>query len=308
MVTTDQQPREPSIYLDREALLSDLDPWLRIPSISADPDHAADVRASADWLADRLRQAGFPTVAIWETGGLPAVFAEWPAERPDAPVVVVYGHHDVQPVDPLELWSSPPFEPAVRGDDLLGRGTADDKGQVLMHLHGLAAHLAARSRIAPAVTLKLIIEGEEESGSPHFADLLREHREELRCDVVVVSDTSVFNRETPSICTGMRGMSVCQVDLHGPQGDLHSGSFGGGVPNPLHAMAALIAGLHDADGRVTLPGFYDAVRPLDERERALFARLPFDESAWLARPGAVAGSQRRGRVLDAGADLGAAHR
>ena len=223
-------------------------------------------------------------MAIWETPGHPAVYAQWPAEEPDAPVVVVYGHHDVQPVDPLELWDSPPFEPSVRGEELLGRGTADDKGQVLMHLHGLAAHLAAEGRRAPAVTLKLLIEGEEESGSPHFADLLRSRCEQLRCDVVVVSDTSVFDRETPSLCTGMRGLTDCQVDLAGPQGDLHSGSFGGAVPNPLHAMATLLAGLHDAHGRVMLPGFYDDVRPLSERERALFAQLPFDEPAWLEGP------------------------
>jgi acetylornithine deacetylase/succinyl-diaminopimelate desuccinylase-like protein len=283
---TDQpnQPGVPADFIDQAALLADLDPWLRIPSISADPERAADVRASAEWFADRARQAGFPQVDIWETAGHPAVFAHWPSDREDAPVVVVYGHHDVQPVDPLELWESPPFEPAVRGDELLGRGTADDKGQVLMHLHGLAAHLAAHRRIAPAVTVTLLIEGEEESGSPHFAELLRAHREELRCDVVVVSDTSVFNRETPSLCTGMRGLLDCQIDLHGPDGDLHSGSFGGGVRNPLQIMADLLSGLHDDGGRVTLPGFYDRVRPLDARERELFGRLPFDEAGWLSGP------------------------
>ena len=283
-MTAEPAAGEPAAYLDRDALLADLGPWLRIPSISADPAHVADVRASAEWLAARLRQAGFPEVTLWETAGHPTVYAHWPAADPEAPVVVVYGHHDVQPVDPLELWESPPFEPTVRGDELLGRGTADDKGQVLMHLHGLAAHLASGSRSAPAVTLKFVIEGEEESGSAHFAALLREHADELRCDVVVVSDTSVFNRETPSLCTGMPGCINGQVDLYGPEGDLHSGSFGGAVPNPLHALADLISGLHDADGRVTLDGFYDRVRELDERERALFARLPFDEAAWLHGP------------------------
>ncbi len=277
-------PGPEGFAVEPEALLRDLDPWLRIPSISAQPEHAPDVRASAEWLAARLRQAGFPVVEIWETAGQPAVFAEWPAADPEAPVVVVYGHHDVQPVDPLELWTSPPFEPAVRGDELLGRGTADDKGQVIMHLHGLAAHLAAADRSAPAVTLKFLIEGEEESGSPHFAELLRTHAERLRCDCAVVSDTPMFGRETPSICTGMRGMTDCQIDFIGPRGDLHSGSFGGAVPNPLHAMAALIAGLHDADGRVAVAGFYDSVRELSARERELLARLPFDEQAWLDGP------------------------
>jgi acetylornithine deacetylase/succinyl-diaminopimelate desuccinylase-like protein len=283
-MTASPRAGQPADFLDRAALLADLDPWLRIPSISADPAHAGDVRWSAQWLADRLRQAGFPEVEIWETPGHPAVYAHWPAEQAAAPVVVVYGHHDVQPVDPLELWDSPPFEPAVRGDELLGRGTADDKGQVLMHLHGLAAHLASGRRIGPAVTLKLLIEGEEESGSPHFADLLRSHADRLRCDVVVVSDTSIFGPDTPSLCTGMRGLTDCQIDLHGPDGDLHSGSFGGAVPNPLHALAELVSGLHDAAGKVTLPGFYDDVRLLDERERALFARLPFDQAAWLSGP------------------------
>ena len=283
-MSVEPQIGQPADFLDRTALLADLDPWLRIPSISAEPGHAGDVRASADWLAARLRQAGFPEVEIWETAGHPAVYAHWPAQDPEAPVVVVYGHHDVQPVDPLELWTNPPFEPAVHGDDLLGRGTADDKGQVLMHLHGLAAHLAAGARIAPAVTIKMLIEGEEESGSPNFADLLRANEERLRCDVVVVSDTGVFGPDTPSLCTGMRGLTDCEIDLYGPTGDLHSGSFGGAVPNPLHALAELITGLHDADGRVTLAGFYDTVRPLDDRERELLARLPFDEASWLEGP------------------------
>jgi acetylornithine deacetylase/succinyl-diaminopimelate desuccinylase-like protein len=263
-------------------LHADLDQWLRIPSISADPAHAADVRASADWLVEALRRCGFPAVEMWETPGHPAVFAEWPSDDPDAPTVVLYGHHDVQPVDPIELWRSPPFEPTIRGEELFARGAIDDKGQVLFHLLGLRAHLETTGRTAPAVTLKLLIEGEEESGSPHFADLLRERRDRLGCDVVVVSDTSIFDRETPSICTGMRGLVSAQVDVHGPDIDLHSGSFGGAVPNPLTVLARLIAGLHDQDGRVTLPGFYDRVVPLTDRERELFARLPFDEQRWLA--------------------------
>ncbi|MDP9101482.1 MAG: dipeptidase [Actinomycetota bacterium] len=257
--------------------------WLRIPSISASPEHHDEVRRSADWLAQRLRTAGFPVVEVWETPGLPAVFAEWPASEPDAPVVVLYGHHDVQPVDPLELWNTPPFEPTVVGDELFGRGAIDDKGQVLFHLLGLAAHLHASGRTSPAVTLKLVIEGEEESGSPHFRPLLEANRERLVCDAVVVSDTSVFDRDTPSICTGMRGLTDCQIDLHGPDVDLHSGSFGGAVPNPLQVMGKLLAGLHDGQGRITLPGFYDRVVELSERERELFARLPFDEETWVQR-------------------------
>src|SRR5829696_3480320 len=221
----------------RELLHADLDAWLRIPSISADPAHAADVRASAGWLAEAFRRDGFPTVEVWETPGAPAVFAEWPAAEPGAPVVLVYGHHDVQPVDPLELWETPPFEPTVRGEHLFARGASDDKGQLLFHLLGLRAHLAATGRDTPAVTLRFLIEGEEESGSPHFADLLRERRDRLDCDVVVVSDTGMAAPDLPSAVTSMRGLGGAEITLRGPAVDLHSGSFGGAVPNPLHAMA-----------------------------------------------------------------------
>lgn len=275
------------VHANAEQFYADLDAWLRIPSVGADPDHAPDVRRSAEWLAAALRRTGFPAVEIWETAdedgrvGGPAVYAEWPSDDPEAPTAVVYGHHDVQPVDPEELWTTPPFEPTVRGEELFARGAIDDKGQVAFHLLGVAAHLATTGRPAPAVHLKLLVEGEEESGSPNFPRLLREHRERLRCDVVVVSDTGVWARETPTVCTGMRGLTDCQIDLHGPDTDLHSGSFGGAVPNPLHAMARLLAGLHGDDGRITLDGFYDRVVPLTNRERELFARLPYDESAWL---------------------------
>jgi acetylornithine deacetylase/succinyl-diaminopimelate desuccinylase-like protein len=276
-------------------LHADLDAWLRIPSISADPAYAEDIRASAAWLVEALRRTGFPTVEVWETAGHPAVFAEWPSDDPAAPTVVLYGHHDVQPVDPIELWHSPPFEPTIRGEELFARGAIDDKGQVLFHLLGLRAHLETTGRTSPAVNLKLLVEGEEESGSAHFADLLRERRDRLDCDVVVVSDTSVFGRETPSICTGMRGLVSAQIDVHGPDIDLHSGSFGGAVPNPLTVLARLLAGLHDEHGHVTLPGFYDRVVPLTDRERELFARLPFDEEHWVTET-----AQSKGTAGEAG--------
>lgn len=269
-------------HVDR--LHADLDNWLRIPSVSADPARAGDVRRSAEWLAGAFRRTGFPTVEVWETGGAPAVFAEWPSADPGAPVVVVYGHHDVQPVDPEELWQTPPFSPTVRGEELFARGAVDDKGQVAFHLLGLDAHLAATGRATPAVTLKFLVEGEEEAGSPHFADLLRRERRRLGCDVVVVSDTGVFDRDTPSVCTGMRGLLGCQVDLHGPDVDLHSGSFGGAVPNPLTELCRLLAALHDDAGRVLVPGFYAGVAEPGAAERASYAALPFDEAAWLAGP------------------------
>src|ERR1022692_2610933 len=272
------------------AFFASLKQWLEIPSISGDPAHQADVRRSAQWLVAQLRATGFPVAEVWETGGeggggLPAVFACWPAADPAAPVVLVYGHHDVQPVEPLAEWDSPPFEPAERDGRLLARGASDDKGQVLFHALAVRSGLAASGATAPPVTLKLLIEGEEESGSPNFAGLLRSHRDRLRCDVIVISDTSMWAADVPSMCTGMRGLADAQIDVRGPDQDLHSGSFGGAVPNPLHALAGLLAGLHDTDGRVMLPGFYDRVVELTPAERELFARLPFDAKAWLAAAG-----------------------
>jgi acetylornithine deacetylase/succinyl-diaminopimelate desuccinylase-like protein len=262
-------------------LLSDLDAWLRIPGISAQPEHAADVHRSAEWFADAARTAGFPTVEIWQTAGLPAVFAEWPSDDPDAPTVVVYGHHDVQPVDPIDLWNTDPFDPTVEGDVLRARGASDDKGQLLFHLLGLRAHLAATARTSPAVTLKLLIEGEEESGSPNFETLLSERRDRLDCDVVVVTDTGMIAPDKPSAVTGMRGLVVCTVAFHGPDLDLHSGVFGGAVPNPATAVARLAAALHDEHGRVQVPGFYDDVVELSADERDLFAQVPYDEAEFL---------------------------
>ncbi|TDD89359.1 dipeptidase [Actinomadura rubrisoli] len=273
------------IQAGRDRFIADLKEWLAIPSISGDPARAGDVRRSADWLAASLRDQGFPTVEIWETPGLPAVFAEWPAADPAAPTVVVYGHHDVQPVEPLDEWDTEPFAPVEKDGRLIGRGTSDDKGQVFFHTLGIRALLAASGATAPPVTIRLLIEGEEESGSVHFAELLRTHRDRLACDAVVISDTTMWAADVPSMCTGMRGLTEVEVTLRGPASDLHSGSFGGAVPNPLHAMAALLAALHDADGRVTLPGFYDDVVPLTDEERELFARLPFDEAAWLRTAG-----------------------
>ena len=279
-------------YIDDHAgeFFAALMEWLAIPSISADPARGADVRRSAQWLADHLRQTGFVTAEVWETGtqdkpGLPAVFAQWPSADPSALTVLIYGHHDVQPVEPLEEWDSPPFEPVERDGQLLARGASDDKGQVLFHALGASAWMASHGASAPPVSLKLIVEGEEESGSTHFADLLRRERDRLACDVIVVSDTTMWAADVPSMCTGMRGVIDAQIDVYGPERDLHSGSFGGAVPNPLHALAGLLAALHDADGRVMLPGFYDRVAELTPAERELFARLPFDEKAWLATAG-----------------------
>jgi acetylornithine deacetylase/succinyl-diaminopimelate desuccinylase-like protein len=259
--------------------------WLAIPSVSADPARHGDVRASAEWLAGYLSETGFPVVEVWETGGLPAVYAHWPAADPDAQRVLVYGHHDVQPAALEDGWDYEPFAPQEKDGMIFGRGASDDKGQVLFHALGVRALLAARDDDAPPVSITMLIEGEEESGSPNFAALLEKRKDELKPDVIVVSDTTMWAADIPSICTGMRGLADAEVTLTGPSRDLHSGSFGGGVPNPAHALALLLAGLHDADGRITLPGFYDDVLPLTEEERALLAKLPFDEQSWLADAG-----------------------
>ena len=265
----------------KQDLLDDLDAWLRIPSISAQPDHHADVRRSAEWFVEAARRTGFPTAEIVDDGPwLPAVYAEWRSDDPDAPTVLVYGHHDVQPVDPLELWHTDPFDPTLDGDVLRARGASDDKGQLLFHLLGVQAHLAATGRTSPAVHLKLLIEGEEESGSPHFEELLRRHRDRLACDVVVVTDTGIVAPDVPSTVTGMRGMVSATVTFHGPDLDLHSGVFGGAVPNPATAIAHLVAALHD-HGRVQVPGFYDDVVELADDERELFARVPHDDTEFL---------------------------
>jgi acetylornithine deacetylase/succinyl-diaminopimelate desuccinylase-like protein len=265
----------------RPAFLADLVEWLRIPSVSADPARSGDVRRGAQWLAGKLTETGFPTVEVWETGGHPAVFAHWPSADPGAPTVLVYGHHDVQPAAREDGWHSDPFEPEERDGRLYGRGAADDKGQVFFHTLGVRAHLAATGRSTPAVNLKLLIEGEEESGSPHFRALVEEHADRLAADAVVVSDTGMWSEDTPTVCTGMRGLTDCQIDLFGPDQDIHSGSFGGAVPNPATEAARLAATLHDAVRRVAVPGFYDGIVELTAQERELFAELPFDEENWL---------------------------
>ncbi|MGW5332838.1 dipeptidase [Streptomyces bauhiniae] len=270
-------------YIERHraAFLDDLAAWLRIPSVSAQPEHAPDVRRSADWLAAKLTGTGFPVAEVWPTPGAPAVYAEWPSDDPEAPTVLVYGHHDVQPAAREDGWDTDPFEPVVRGNRLHARGAADDKGQVFFHTLGVRAHRAATGRTAPAVHLKLLIEGEEESGSPNFRALVEEHAGRLAADAVIVSDTGMWSEDTPTVCTGMRGLAECEIRLYGPDQDIHSGSFGGAVPNPATAAARLVAALHDEHGRVAVPGFYDGVVELTDRERELFAELPFDEAEWL---------------------------
>ncbi|MGZ8514934.1 MAG: dipeptidase [Candidatus Limnocylindrales bacterium] len=255
---------------------------LRIPSISALPDHAADCRAAAGWLVDALTAAGVDHAEVCETDGHPVVYADW-LHAPGAPTVLVYGHYDVQPVDPLDLWTSPPFEPVMDGARLLARGAADDKGQVHAHLVTAAGLLATRGRLP--VNVKYLFEGEEEVGSVNLDRWLERNRARLAADVVVVSDTGFFEGNVPAITTGLRGLMYAQIDVTGHEVDLHSGGFGGTVENPANALAQIIAALKGPDGRIRIPGFYDDVVPLSENDRADFAALPFDEAAYLDRLG-----------------------
>jgi acetylornithine deacetylase/succinyl-diaminopimelate desuccinylase-like protein len=285
-VTEAEHPERRAVTEFADRYLDRLRDWLTIPSIGADPAHHGDVAHSAQWLADWLHAEGWPTVEVWGPveGPLPAVYACWPAEDPDAPTVLIYGHHDVQPVDPVQEWRHPPFEPTVVGEELFGRGASDDKGQVAMMVLGVRAHLAATGRTAPAVTVKLFIEGEEESGSPNLAETLDGHRDKLACDLIVWSDTPLYGRDTPTVCLGQRGVLAAEIGFTGGRSDAHSGRVGGAVPNPVTALARLVAALHDENGRIAIPGFYDDVRLPTVRERADIAALPFDVAGWLAGP------------------------
>jgi acetylornithine deacetylase/succinyl-diaminopimelate desuccinylase-like protein len=266
----------------RDDLLAELIGWVRIRSVMGPPEHAVDLRRSAQWLAGTLRDVGFPTVEVWDTPGAPAVFAEWPASVPGAPTVLVYGHHDVRAAKDETWEQTPPFEPTLRDGRLYGRGTSDAKGQVLAHLWGLRAWLAAGHE-APPVTLELLVEGEEEKGSPHLAELLEQRRDRVGADLVVFSDTMLWAADAPAVCTGTRGILQAQLEVMGPLTDIHAGAVGGVAPNPIHELAHLLDGLHDEDGRVALPGFYDRVRPPSDEERARLRALPWDEETWLAR-------------------------
>src|SRR5579863_8529169 len=259
--------------------------FLRIPSISADPEHAADVRRNAEYMREAALRAGFTQAELVETSGHPAVYAERMVD-PALPTALVYGHHDVQPVDPLDEWLSPPFEPQVRDGNLHARGAVDDKGQVWMHLKAVEAMLAVRGELP--LNLKLIVEGEEESGSVHFEEIVEAEQQRLAADILVVSDTSIIAAGMPSLCTGLRGLAGVEVHVKGPMLDLHSGRFGGDVANPIGALAEILASLHDpATHKVTVPGFYDDVREPSAEERELFASVPFDVDEFRAEAGDV---------------------
>jgi acetylornithine deacetylase/succinyl-diaminopimelate desuccinylase-like protein len=279
--------RDLDAYCDahQPRFVDELVEFCRIPSISADPAHAGDVRRSAEHLARAALEAGFTSAELIETPGHPAVYAERLVD-PDLPTVLIYGHHDIQPVDPLEEWTSPPFEPRIVDGELRCRGAADDKGQVWMHLKAVQAHLSTRGELP--LNLKLVVEGEEEIGSAHFEELIEAEATRLRADLCVVSDTAMHGRGQPAICVGLRGLVDLEVEVAGPALDLHSGEFGGAVLNPAEALAHILASLRDPQtGRVTIPGFYDDVVELSREERAQVAAAPFDEAAFREVAGGV---------------------
>ena len=256
-----------------ERYLDELREFLRIPSISTSRDHTEDIQQSAEFVASQLKQAGIGTVEVHSTAGHPIVYGEALVDD-SKPTVLIYGHYDVQPVDPVELWDSAPFEPTVRDGRIYARGSSDDKGQMMVHFKSIEALRKVRGGLP--LNLKFVIEGEEEIGSPNLDQFIQRNVNRLRCDVVLISDTSMFARGVPSICSGLRGLAYMEVTVQGPRTDLHSGSFGGPVHNPAAALAEILASMKDEQGKVTIPHFYDDVVPLSAREKEEWASLPFD--------------------------------
>ncbi len=267
--------------------------FLRIPSVSADPARAEDVRRAGQWVVDRCTTAGLENARMLETGGHPVVLAEH-LHAPGAPTVLLYGHFDTQPVDPLTLWTSPPFDPQVRDGRVYARGASDDKSNMFIPLRAVEALLQTEGRLP--LNLKVIFEGQEEIGSPQLPAFLAAHREELACDLAVSADAGQWSETEGATPLGNRGLCGIQLDVFGPSSDLHSGSFGGAIANPLHALATLLAGLHDEDGRVTVAGFYDAVRPLSPQDRARIAAVPFNAATFASNHGVSALSGEKGYV------------
>jgi acetylornithine deacetylase/succinyl-diaminopimelate desuccinylase-like protein len=268
---------------------------LRIPSVSARSEHDADTARAAEWMAESMRAAGLQAT-VHPTAGHPVVVGEWRG-APGKPTVLIYGHYDVQPAEPLELWDSPPFEPSVRDGRIYARGSVDDKGQLFLHVKALQAHLAVRGALP--VNVVVLAEGEEEVGSEHLAPFIEAHKERLACDWVVISDSAMFAPGLPSILSSLRGLAYFQIDVVGPSTDLHSGSYGGAVVNPAMALARILATMHDADGRIAIRGFYDDVVEWTSAEREALRELPFADEAFRHETGAsILGGERDYSTLE----------
>lgn len=259
--------------------------FLRIPSVSAKSGNNADTAKAADWLCKSMETIGLKA-KVYPTAGHPVVVGEWRNASEGAPTVLIYGHYDVQPPEPLNLWTSPPFEPTVRNGRIYARGSVDDKGQLFLHLKALEAHLATNAKLP--VNVIVLAEGEEEIGSDHLEAFIREHKDMLACDAVVISDSAMFAPGQPSILSSLRGLAYFEINVTGPSSDLHSGSYGGAVVNPATALAKIIATFHDANGHIAIEGFYDAVREWDPKIRKQMRALPFDEQGFLRETGAPA--------------------
>ena len=266
-----------------ERFQTELFDFLRIPSVSARSEHKPDMQRAAEWLRDRMEKAGLEAT-IEDTGGHPAVIGEWRGAGKDAPTVLIYGHYDVQPPEPLELWTTPPFEPSVRDGRVYARGSVDDKGQLFLHVCGVEAHLKTSGRLP--VNVVFLAEGEEEVGSDHLMPFVKKHAQRLACDYCIISDTTMVGEDVPTIGSSLRGLSYIEVRVTGPAVDLHSGGYGGAVANPATALARIIATFHDADRHVAIPGFYDGID--DDAFREETAKVPFDEQGFLKDTGASA--------------------
>ena len=258
-----------------EAGMKDLFEFLRIPSISARSEHNADTAKAAAWLKSALTKIGF-TVKVAPTRGHPVVVGEWRKAPAGAPTVLIYGHYDVQPAEPLDLWTSPPFEPTIRDGKLFARGSVDDKGQLWVHVMALAAHLAARGTLP--VNVIVLAEGEEEVGSPNLAPFIEQHAKKLACDYVVISDSAMFAPGVPSILSSLRGLAYFEIQVKGPASDLHSGMYGGAVVNPAMALAEILSTFHDANDRIAIRGFYDRVKPFPPAVIKGMRKLPHSDA------------------------------
>lgn len=258
---------ETYITENENRFLEDLKGWLRIPSISTLPEHAGDIRRAAEYAADQLRHTGFEEVQLIQTQNHPLVYGEW-LKAPGKPTVLVYGHYDVQPVDPVELWHSPPFEPTIRGDNLYCRGACDDKGQTMLVFKAMESLMMVNGTLP--VNVRVLIEGEEEAGGESIDHYVRTYPERLKCDAAFICDTHMLSKEIPTLINGLRGIIYTEVEVRGAKSDLHSGSYGGVAPNPLHTLAIIIAGLKDAEGHIHIPGLYDKVREPSGAEKAFW--------------------------------------
>lgn len=278
----------------RDDVLGELVAFASIPSVSTDPAYAAHIGEASQWVAERMRRAGFGDVQIRPTAGHPVVTGAW-LGAPGAPTILVYGHYDVQPPDPLEKWLSPPFQPQVRDNRLYARGVSDDKGPMLIPIKAAEAFMRTVGRLP--INVKLVIEGEEECGSAHLGAFVQEHAAELSADFVLSADGAMWRPDEPSVTVANRGLAALEFTLTGAAKDLHSGRHGGGVANPLNAMARLVASLHDDNGRIAVAGFYDEVRPASNQVRRSVADLPFSEEAYFAMVGAPGGAGEAGYSL-----------